>query len=150
MIIQTRDQKISLASEKWCINSLCVFVRTCICFFGKKANVDGSQPSVGNSIAFSSVVILSINCFGLKPISAAWLFVALKSRDSRKTCLIQFTVIFHEKKKTQWRQRSRLEKQLIKFIQDFPHKLKLRKKLRRQTNLGNCKLLAPVYFNPIN
>lgn len=100
MIIQTRDQKISLASEKWCINSLCVFVRTCICFFGKKANVDGSQPSVGNSIAFSSVVILSINCFGLKPISAAWLFVALKSRDSRKTCHIQFTVIFHEKKNT--------------------------------------------------
>lgn len=67
-------------------------------YFCKKTNVDGSQPSVGNSIAFSSVVILYINCFGLKPISTAWLFVALKSRDSIKNCLIQFTVIFQEKK----------------------------------------------------
>ena len=78
--------------------SVCVCVCVCVLKYisARKSTVDGSQPSLWNSIAFNSVAIFSVNCFGLEPISAAEFLEALKAKTSEYLSHTIYTHIFHK------------------------------------------------------
>lgn len=81
------EAKFSITVHRWCIHCMCVCVYMCVWvlkyIFVRNSTVDGSRPSLWNYIAFNSVAIFSVNCFGLEPISAAEFFEALKSTECK-------------------------------------------------------------------
>lgn len=68
----------------------------CVCILARENIVDGSRPSLWNSIAFNGIAVFSINCFGLEPILAAEFFKAQKGKAAKYLSHTIYSHIFQK------------------------------------------------------